>query len=215
MDEPTETNDSLANGADDQALGELKRRASRHEIQDEVPPGATDRKAPSRQANALELARVAARIAAENRAKDVVLLDLRASTPLFDYFVIATASSRRLANTVISDVDAEMKKRQELKLGMEGSEEGRWVLIDYGDFVVHVFSDEARAYYALEDIWGDAPRIDWQGDEPVAMPVAIDQDEDADDDDEEEGDDSEFDDDDEFDDDEDDLEDEDDEETES
>jgi ribosome-associated protein len=192
MDEPIETNDSLANGADDQALGELKRRASRHEIQDEVPPGATDRKAPSRQANALELARVAARIAAENRAKDVLLLDLRASTPLFDYFVIATASSRRLANTVISDVDAEMKKRHELKLGMEGSEEGRWVLIDYGDFVVHVFSDEARSYYALEDIWGDAPRIDWQGDEPVAAPVAL-AEEDEDEFDEDEEDDDEFD----------------------
>jgi ribosome-associated protein len=55
-----------------------------------------------------------------------------------------------------------MKKYGEAKLGIEGSEEGRWTLIDYGDFVVHVFSPEDRAYYALEDIWGDAPRLDWQ-----------------------------------------------------
>jgi ribosome-associated protein len=55
-----------------------------------------------------------------------------------------------------------MKRRGEFKLGIEGSEEGRWTLIDYGDFVVHIFSNEARAYYALEEIWGDAPQLDWQ-----------------------------------------------------
>ena len=55
-----------------------------------------------------------------------------------------------------------MKKQGEAKLGLEGSEEGRWILIDYGDFVVHIFSPEARAYYALEEIWGDAPQLDWQ-----------------------------------------------------
>ena len=55
-----------------------------------------------------------------------------------------------------------MKKQGEAKLGLEGSEEGRWILIDYGDFVVHIFSPEFRAYYALEDIWGDAPQLDWQ-----------------------------------------------------
>ena len=55
-----------------------------------------------------------------------------------------------------------MKKRSERKLGIEGAEEARWILIDYGDFVVHVFSDEARVYYALEEVWGDAPQVDWQ-----------------------------------------------------
>ena len=54
-----------------------------------------------------------------------------------------------------------MKKLGEPKLGIEGSEEGRWTLIDYGDFVVHIFSAEARSYYALEEIWGDAPKLDW------------------------------------------------------
>ncbi len=54
-----------------------------------------------------------------------------------------------------------MKRRGERKLALEGSEEGRWVLIDYGDFVVHVLSEEARTYYSLEEIWGDADRVDW------------------------------------------------------
>ena len=54
-----------------------------------------------------------------------------------------------------------MKKLGERKLGLEGSEEGRWILIDYGDFVVHIFSAEGRDYYALEEIWGDAPQLEW------------------------------------------------------
>ena len=82
--------------------------------------------------------------------------------PLVDFFVIVTAISRRLSHAIASEIDQEMKKLGEAKLGLEGSEEGRWTLIDYGDFVVHIFSAEDRAYYALEEIWGDAPQLDWQ-----------------------------------------------------
>jgi ribosome-associated protein len=64
-----------------------------------------------------------------------------------------------------------MKKRGEHKLGLEGSEEGRWILIDYGDFVVHLFSPEGRAYYALEEIWGDAPQLPWMPTEPQPRPT--------------------------------------------
>ncbi len=101
------------------------------------------------------------RIADDNRGRDILLLDLREGTPLVDFFVIASAASRRQANAIAIEIDAEMKKINELKLGMEGSEEGRWVLIDYGDFVVHIFSEEAREYYGLDEIWGDASRLDW------------------------------------------------------
>ena len=55
-----------------------------------------------------------------------------------------------------------MKKLGEAKLGMEGSEEGRWILVDYGDFVIHVFAEDARTYYDLEQIWGDASRVEWR-----------------------------------------------------
>ncbi len=133
-----------------------------HEFQDEVPHHATDRREPNRMGIALEHARRCARIADDNRAKDIILLDLHKATPLVDYFVIATAGSRRQSNAIVIEIDQEMKKLGEHKLGIEGSEEGRWTLIDYGDFVVHVFSPEDRVYYGLEDIWGDAPRLDWQ-----------------------------------------------------
>jgi ribosome-associated protein len=138
------------------------RRLVGHEIQDDVPFNAAARSQPERMARALEHARICARIADDNRARDVLVLDLRQATPLVDFFVIATANSRRQSHAIASEIDQEMKRLGEHKLGIEGSEEGRWILIDYGDFVVHVFSGEARNYYALEDIWGDAPRLDWQ-----------------------------------------------------
>src|SRR6516165_1499054 len=130
--------------------------------QDDIPAHAVDRRVPERVNQALEHARIAARIADDNRAKDILLLDLRQATPLLDFFVIATASSRRQAHAIASEIDAQMKKLGEHKLGLEGSEEGRWILIDYGDFVVHLFSAEGRAYYALEEIWGDAPQLPWK-----------------------------------------------------
>ncbi|MHC5541713.1 ribosome silencing factor [Singulisphaera rosea] len=140
-----------------------QRRRSRHALhQDDVPYGASGRIQPDRLARALEHATICARIADDNRAKDILLLDLREVTPLVDYFMIATAASRRQAHAIASEIDQEMKKLGEHKLGIEGSEEGRWILIDYGDFVVHVFSGEARTYYALEEIWGDAARLEWQ-----------------------------------------------------
>lgn len=146
------------------SASEIKKRVARreHDAQDDVPHTATARTTPERVARALELARACARIADDNRGKDILLLDLREATPLVDFFVIATATSRRQGRAIADEIDHEMKQRQERKLGIEGSEEGRWVLIDYGDFVVHVFSPEAREYYALEEIWGDAPRVDWQ-----------------------------------------------------
>jgi ribosome-associated protein len=137
------------------------RSRATHATQDDILHFATERRDPRRPSVALERAQICARIADDNRAKDIVLLDLRQATPLVDFFVIVTASSRRQSHAIASEVDQHMKKLGEAKLGLEGSEEGRWVLIDYGDFVVHVFSSEDRAYYALEEIWGDAPHLDW------------------------------------------------------
>jgi ribosome-associated protein len=133
-----------------------------HNTQDDVPPTSPARVHPDRLEKARENATICARIAADNRGKDVLLLDLRNATPLIDFFVIASAASRRQAYAIADEIDQEMKKRGEKKLGMEGAEDSRWILIDYGDFVVHVFSEEARVYYSLEEIWGDAPRLDWQ-----------------------------------------------------
>lgn len=158
----------------DSARARVIKARSIREAQDATVPEALERRNPERLAVALEHAKLAAQIADDNRAKDILLLDLRKATALLDYFVIATANSRRQANAIAGEIDAEMKKLGERKLGMEGEEEGSWILIDYGDFVVHLFSGEGRSYYALEEIWGDAPQIPWrkEGTSPTAEPSA-------------------------------------------
>lgn len=153
-------------------LPSRRRRASQPLPQNDVAHGAAGRAMPDRVARALELARLCAQLADDNRGKDILLLDLRDATPLIDFFVIASANSRRQAYAIASEIDQELKKRGETKLGIEGAEEGRWILTDYGDFVVHVFSEDARSYYALEEIWGDAPRLDWHDPNRPARPTA-------------------------------------------
>ena len=139
-----------------------KRRPSQPLPQDDVAHTAAGRADSERMLRAMEHARIAARIADDNRAKEILLLDLREATPLIDYFVIASANSRRQAYAIASEIDQELKKLGEAKLGMEGAEEGRWILVDYGDFVIHIFSEDARSYYSLEEIWGDAHRLEWR-----------------------------------------------------
>jgi len=157
-----------------------RKRKARREVhsQDDVPHHATSRAIPERLEKALARVARCAEIADDNRAKDILLLDLRQATPLIDFFLIATATTRRLGNAIAIEIDVEMKKSHEMKLGMEGTEEGSWILIDYGDFVIHLFTPEARTYYSLEEIWGDAPRLDWKAptltafEESPALPPA-------------------------------------------
>lgn len=159
IDSPVPTPSPTADAPAEPRKAASRRRRGLLEAQDAVPTTAVARRAPGRVDSALEHARLAARIAEDNRARDVLLLDLRGATALVDFFVIATAGTRRQATSIAIEIDAEMKKRGERKLGIEGLEEGRWVLLDYGDFVVHLFAEDARTYYALEEIWGDAPQL--------------------------------------------------------
>ena len=110
----------------------------------------------------LERACLCARVAAENKAHDVVVLDMRGITPLFDFFVLATGTSRRQIHTITEEVDAALHERGDQRLSVEGYEASKWVVQDYGDIMVHVFDPTTREYYALEDLYADAPRIDWE-----------------------------------------------------
>ena len=110
---------------------------------------------------ALEHSRLCARVALDNKAHDVLILDMRAITPLFDYFVLATGVSRRQIHTLAEEIDAAMRAEGETRHGLEGYEPGKWVVLDYGDVVVHLFDPEMRGYYVLEDLWADAPRVDF------------------------------------------------------
>lgn len=115
-----------------------------------------------RQEAALDRAFLCARVADDNKGRDIIVLDMSAVTPLFDFFVLITGGSRRHIHTLVEEIDAALHALGDRRLGVEGYESSRWVVQDYGDVVVHVFDEEARRYYSLEELWADAKRRDWQ-----------------------------------------------------
>ncbi|HUU11874.1 MAG TPA: ribosome silencing factor [Phycisphaerae bacterium] len=121
-----------------------------------------------RQMTARRLAIAMARVCAENRCREVAVLDLRKLSPVTDFFVLATGTSARQMRAVAEWAVRTGRDLGEKPFGVEGADpaEGadasRWLLVDYVDVVVHVFTDESRRYYDLELLWGDAPRVDWQ-----------------------------------------------------
>ena len=117
----------------------------------------------SRAQTSLEHALLCARVGEDNKAKDILVLDMRGITPLYDFFVLLTGASRRQIHTITEEIDAALRAEGEARLSIQGYQTSRWVVQDYGDIVVHVFDPEARSYYALEELWADAPQIDWQG----------------------------------------------------
>jgi ribosome-associated protein len=113
-------------------------------------------------AAARDLAMEAARAADAKGAQDVVVLEVGDVLVVADEFVIASASNDRLVKAIVDDVErlvAEAGFSRPLRV--EGLDDRHWVLIDYGDVVVHVFLDETREYYELERLWGDVPRLEW------------------------------------------------------
>ena len=103
-----------------------------------------------------------AKVAADNKARDIVVLDMRPITPLYDYLVLMTGTGRRQIHTLAEEIDAAMRGAGDRRMGIEGYEASRWIVQDYGDLVVHVFDPETRSYYGLEDLWADAPRVNWE-----------------------------------------------------
>lgn len=106
----------------------------------------------------------AARCADEMRGRDVVVLDLTKISPIVDFFVIATGTSRRQMHAIADEVNRKLKgEKGNTRLGIEGyRSEGHWILMDFGDVVLHVFTEEGRELYDLENLKADAERIDWQ-----------------------------------------------------
>jgi len=109
-----------------------------------------------------QLARVAARAAADKKGSDTVILEVGSVLAITDAFVITSASNDRLVRTIAEEVEAQVKAAGGPgPIRIEGLDDARWVLLDYGDFVVHVFLDEVRSYYDLERLWADAPVLAW------------------------------------------------------
>jgi len=108
------------------------------------------------------LACIAARAADDKKADDTIVLEVGPLLAITDYFVIASASNRRLVRTIVDSVEEAVREQLgRTPLRIEGLSELQWVLVDYGDAVIHVFTDETRAYYEIERLYRDVPRIDW------------------------------------------------------
>jgi ribosome-associated protein len=116
----------------------------------------------------LARARVLAGAAQDRKAEDVVALDVRGLTSLADTFLIASGSSDRQVRAIAEAIAQAARGAGMRELGIEGLSDGRWVLLDYGDAIFHVFQRDARAHYDLERLWGDARRLDLPDPEELA-----------------------------------------------
>ncbi len=106
-------------------------------------------------------------MASHTRCHGVVVLDVRGLSPVTDFFVIATGTSARQMKSVADDIMEMAAERDEHAMSSKGLESESWILVDFVDVVVHVLSQDARLFYDLDNLWGDARRVEWE--EPASQ----------------------------------------------
>jgi ribosome-associated protein len=108
-------------------------------------------------------ARMAARAASSKGGADTVVLEVGSVLAITDAFVITSGRNHRQVDAITEEIEAQLAAQAGIRpLRTEGRDQDEWVLLDYGDFVVHVFLDETRRYFDLERLWSDAPRVEWE-----------------------------------------------------
>jgi len=107
----------------------------------------------------------------DKKADDVVVLDLRTSDAFTDFFIVATGQNRRQVQAIADGVEMALKAKKLRPAHVEGHDKAEWILLDYFDFVVHVFSPTARAFYGLERLWGNATPLALPAPKPPKAPV--------------------------------------------
>ena len=109
----------------------------------------------------LMLAMAAVKTAAENGAQDLVVLDMSKHTAIFDYFVIATGTSRRQLHAISEEIDHKLEDElNDKRMNIDGYDDSKWIVLDYGTVVIHLFDEDTRVFYSLEALWGDAAKVD-------------------------------------------------------
>lgn len=116
-----------------------------------------------------DLAYEIARVIDERKGHDIVLLDLRGISDITEFFLVATGDNARMVDGIVDEVENRLRPHGVRALAVEGREDNTWDLMDFGSLIVHVFQPEARAYYRLERLWGDAPRIEFEEGLPVSQ----------------------------------------------
>ena len=108
-----------------------------------------------------EEVKLAIRSASEKKGFDIVALDLREVTSFAEFFVIASGSNQRQVQAISDEIDEQLKKQlQKRPIRIEGYTSGEWILLDYGDFIIHIFEQKAREFYDLERLWRDAKKVE-------------------------------------------------------
>lgn len=110
--------------------------------------------------HAQQLARVAAAAAADKLAATITGIDVSSQLPLTDVFVIVSATNERQVGAIVDEIEEQVRRAGAKVLRREGAREGRWVLLDFGDIVVHAFHEDERHFYDLERLWRDCPTLD-------------------------------------------------------
>lgn len=155
-----ETKDEMANGAQACAVEEVAACETPETCETPEAVGLSGTSQVS-EASSRQCALIAARAADEKKATDIMVQEVGELISVTDYFVIATAANRRQVEAIVDEIEERVRKEAHVKpLHREGTEDGMWALLDYGNFVVHVFQPETREYYRLEMLWNDAPVID-------------------------------------------------------
>ena len=104
--------------------------------------------------------RIAAMAALDKKATDLTVLSVGALTSIADYFILASVTNERQAVAIADNIQEQLREKEKVKpLLVEGTSPGRWILLDYGDFIVHIFTEDTRRFYGLERLWGDAPNV--------------------------------------------------------
>ena len=109
--------------------------------------------------SAKKSALIAVNAALEKKARNTLVLNMKKKSSLSDYFIICSGSSDRQVQTIASSIEETLKKAGRLPIGIEGERIGKWVLMDYGDIVIHIFFDPVRDFYDIERLWADVPRL--------------------------------------------------------
>jgi ribosome-associated protein len=112
---------------------------------------------------AQDLAKTCAELAADKKAEEIVILDLRSISTFTDFFVICSGTSEPHLKAIASEIEERLKKDHDLRAGsVDGFPASQWIVLDYLQVIIHIFRREKRDYYSLEDLWGDAPRLSWE-----------------------------------------------------
>jgi ribosome-associated protein len=115
----------------------------------------------------IKIVKAVAKIADEKKADYIKILDMRSRLIITDYFIIVSAKNTRLTRRIQEEICIYLKNKNLNAINISGLPEGGWILIDYSDFVIHIFTNELREYYGLERLWRDSAEIEWGEGKPI------------------------------------------------